>query len=174
MLTDGSAKIILALVSYTSLSCVSANAAPPQALNKTVTLSFTSFMPAHCANGRDNQTPRNTTHRIYISTKGRLFSEMSAHARAYSREALAEPQSSPFHFSGNKLVGTFGSVSGARQEIISFDLSYSSCSAEVITGRESGKPYMWINLAGVKCTGTGKSEVSNISCSVSDGNSFAR
>jgi hypothetical protein len=141
MLTDGSAKIILALVSYTSLFCVSANAAPPHALNKTVTLSFTSFVPAHCDNGRDNQTPRETTQRIYISTKGRLFAEESAHARGYSREALAEPQSSPLHFSGSKLVGTLGVVSGAVQEIISFDPSYSRCSVEVIVGRESGKPF---------------------------------
>src|ERR1700728_4228905 len=107
-----------------SLLCVSANAAPPQALNKTVTVSFSQFVPAHCDNGADNKTSRNVSHQIYISTKGRLFAKMSANAGSghfiYSREGVAEPTpSSPFHFSGNKLVGTFVSVSGARQEIIS-------------------------------------------------------
>ena len=159
-------------------STVPAIAAPPQALNKTVILSFATLTPAHCDNGRDNETPRNTTHRVYISTKGRLFAEMSAVAagrRTYSRDNLAEPSaSSPFHFSGNKLIATFSSVSGARQETISFDPSFSRCTADVVFGRDSGKPYTWMNLAGHKCTATGKHQVSNVSCSVSEGNAFAR
>jgi hypothetical protein len=121
-----------------SLLCVSANAAPPQALNKTVTVSFSHFIPAHCDNGADNKTPRDVSQQIYISTKGRLFAKLSAAAGSghhiYSREGLAEPApSSPFHFSGNKLVGTFVSVSGARQEIISFDASYTRCTVAVIS-----------------------------------------
>jgi hypothetical protein len=170
--------VLLACVPI-SLLCVSANAAPPEALNKTVTVSFSHFIPAHCDNGADNQTPRNVSQQIYISSQGRLFAKMSAAAgsgqHTYSREGLAEPSpSSPFHFSGNKLVGTFVSVSGARQEIISFDASYTSCTVDVLTGRDSGKPFVWTNLAGVRCTGTGKAVVSNNSCSLSAGNSFAQ
>jgi hypothetical protein len=162
-----------------SLLCVSASAAPPQALNKTVTVSFSHFMPGHCDNGAENHTPRNVSQQLYISTKGRVFAKLSANAGSgrhnYSREHLAEPgASSPFHFSGNKLVGTSVQVSGAGQEIISFDASYTSCTVEVVTGRESGKPFVWTNLAGVRCTGTGQAVVSNNSCSVSEGNSFAQ
>jgi hypothetical protein len=162
-----------------SLLCASANAAPQQVLNKTVTVSFSHYIPAHCDNGADNQTPRNVSQQLYISTKGRVFAKLSANAGSgrhnYSREGLTGPgASSPFHFSGNKLLGTFASVSGARQEIISFDASYTSCRVEVVTGRESGKPYVWTNLAGVRCTGTGQAVVSSTSCSVSEGNPFAQ
>jgi hypothetical protein len=162
-----------------SLLCVPANAAPQQVLNKTITVSFSHYVPAHCDNGTDNQTPRNVSQQLYISTKGRVFAKLSANAGSgrhnYSREGLAEPgASSPFHFSGNKLLGTFVQVSGAGQEIISFDASYTSCTVAVVTGRESGKPFVWTNLAGVRCTGTGKGVISNTSCSVSDGNSFAQ
>jgi hypothetical protein len=162
-----------------SLLCVSANAEPQQVLNKTVTVSFSHYVPAHCDNGADNHTPRNVSQQIYISTKGRVFAKLSANAgggrRSYSREGLAEPgASSPFHLSGNKLLGTFATVSGAAREIISFDASYTSCTVEVVTGRESGKPFVWTSLAGVRCTGTGQAVVSGNSCSVSEGNSFAR
>lgn len=158
-----------------SLFCVQANAAPPQALDKTVTVSFTGFTPALCANGRHNNRPRTTTQRIYISTKGRLFSEGEAHSAAYSRRGRKEPSRTAFHFSGSSLVGIFpSSVSGARREIISFDPSFRSCTAQVIVGEESGRPFTWISLSGVRCTGTGKTEISNISCSVADGNIFAR
>lgn len=162
-----------------SLLCVSAKAAPQQVLNKTVTVSFSQYIPGHCDNGTDNRTPRNVSQQLYISTKGRVFAKMAANAGSgrhnYSREGFADPgASSPFHFSGNKLLGTFASVSGARQEIISFNASYTSCSVEVVTGRESGKPFVWTSLAGVRCTGTGQAVVSNTSCSVSEGNSFAQ
>lgn len=174
-----SACITLALVCSVSLLSASANATPPEAMNKTVTVSFNYFIPARCENGSDNQVGRSVTHQIYISTKGRLFAKMSASAgggrHTYSREGLAEPSlSNPFHFSGNKLIGTFVTVSGASQQIISFDPSYRSCTLQVITGREGSKPYVWTNLAGAKCTGMGRAQVSNISCSVTEGNSFAR
>ncbi|MBN9004843.1 MAG: hypothetical protein J0H40_05450 [Rhizobiales bacterium] len=157
------------------LFCVAANAAPPQALDKTVTVSFTGFTPAVCGNGRHNNRSRTTTQRIYISTKGRLFVEGAAHSAVYSRKRRAPPSQAAFHFSGSKLVGTFASsVSGARREIISFDPSFHGCTAQVIVGEEPGRPFTWISLSGVRCTGTGKTEISNISCSIADGNVFAR
>jgi hypothetical protein len=69
-------------------------------------------------------------------------------------------------------VSTRAAASGAIQETITFDSSYQSCSAEVVTGLDAGKPYVWISLFGHTCTATGKSVVSNVSCSVSPGNSF--
>ncbi len=57
-----------------------ARAAPPQALNKTVTVRWSSFLPANCANGTTNQVAREVTLQIYISTQGRLFSKLAARA----------------------------------------------------------------------------------------------
>jgi hypothetical protein len=174
MLINRAAKIIVALGLGSSSFCVPAKAVPPQALNKTVTISFTAFTPALC-NGRPNNRPRVTTQRIYISTKGRLFTEGAAHSGAYSRDLRAAPSQGPFHFAGDQLVGTIvSSVSGARREVISFDSSFHSCTAQVIVGEEAGRPIEWISLSGARCSGTGKTEVSNVSCSVTDGNVFAQ
>jgi hypothetical protein len=175
MRIDRAVKSILIAGSCSSLLCVAASAAPPQALDKTVTVSFSGFTPALCANGRHNNRSRTITQRIYISTKGRLFVEGAAHSAVYLRKRRATPSQAAFHFSGSKLVGTFASsVSGARREIISFDPSFHGCTAQVIVGEEPSRPFTWISLSGVKCTGTGKTEISDISCSIADGNAFAR
>lgn len=173
MLNYRPAKIFLALGFGSALFCVPAKAVPPQALNKTVTVSFTAFTPAIC-NGRPNERPRTTTQRIYISTQGRLFTEGAARSAAYSRDLRAAPSQGPFHFAGNHLVGTVVAISGARREVISFDSSFHSCTAQVIVGEEAGKPIEWISLSGARCSGTGKTEVSNVSCSIADGNAFAQ
>lgn len=174
MRIDRAVQFILMPGSCFLLFCVAANAAPPQALDKTVTVSFTNFVPALCSNGRYNTKARTTTQQIYISTKGRTFVKGVAHAGRLSGSHIAAPSQSRFHFSGNKLVAIFPSASGARREIISFDPSFHSCTAQLTYGEESGKPFTWTSLAGVRCTGTGKPEVSNVSCSIADGNVFAR
>jgi hypothetical protein len=151
-----------------------AEAAPPQALNKTITVTYNSFIPANCSDGTPNRYARNVTQQIYISTQGRLFAKLAGRAGNATGNRLVEPSASGiFHFSGNKIIGTFPVVSGASQVTVTFDDSYQNCSAEVINGSESGKPFVWVNLVGVKCTSTGKSTVSNISCSVRQGNAFA-
>jgi hypothetical protein len=151
-----------------------AAAAPPQALNKTVALTWSMFTPADCGDGSVNRVARNIGQQIYISAQGRLFVKYALRAGSASKDKEEAPSSSSqFRFSGAKIVGTFPQVSGAVQETISFDSSYQSCSAEVIAGTESAKPYAWTNLIGVKCTATGKSVISNVACSVHQGNSFA-
>ena len=149
-------------------------AAPPQSLNKTVTVRYGHFTPATCSNGRPNRFTRAVTQQVYISTQGRLFARTSAAAGSASRQKDLEPSSSgQYRFSGDKIVSTRAAASGAIQETITFDSSYQNCSAEVVTGLEAGKPYVWISLFGHRCTATGRSVVSNVSCSVSQGNTFA-
>jgi hypothetical protein len=157
-----------------SLFGFTADAAPPQALNKTVIVTYSHFTPANCADGSTNRDARNVTQQIYISTQGRLFAKLAGRAGNASKDKLVEPsRSGQFNFSDNKIVGTFPQVSGASQETITFDSSFQSCSAEVIAGTESGKPWAWVNLIGVTCTASGKSVISKVTCSVSQGNSFA-
>jgi hypothetical protein len=156
------------------LSGFAAVAAPQEALNKTLTVTFSHFVPAKCSDGSTNLPARNVTQLIYISTQGRLFAKIAGRAGNASKEWLVAPSGAgQFSFSGNKIVGTFPSVSGATRESITFDSSYQTCSAEVITGTESGKPYVWVNLVGLTCTATGKAVISNVGCSVRQGNAFA-
>jgi hypothetical protein len=151
-----------------------ARAAPQEALNKTVTIAWSSFTPADCANGSKNRVSRNVRQQIYISTQGRLFSKTAARAGNASKDwSVAPSGSGQFRFSGEKIIGTFPQASGAAQLTITFDPPYQNCTAEVIHGSEVGKVFVWTNLAGVKCTATGKSTVSDVSCSVRPGNAFA-
>ncbi len=165
----------------TLLCCISisvfgstATAAPPQALNKTLELSWNMFTPADCADGTTNKVARNTNLQIYISSQGRFFVKWALRAGSASRDKEVAPSNaSNFSFAGDKIVGILPQVSGAVRQVITFDPSYQSCSVEMITGTEAAKPYTWINLLGVKCTATGKTVISGGSCSVHQGNSFA-
>jgi hypothetical protein len=149
-------------------------AASQEALNKTINISFSHFAPANCADGSVNTLARNVSQQIYISTKGRVFTRTLGRAGSASKERQAAPgETGQFRLSGNKLLGFFPQVSGATRVTITFDPSYQNCTAEVITGLDSGKPFTWINLVGVKCTATAKPVISNISCSVQQGNPFA-
>src|SRR5438552_3774170 len=95
----------------------SAKAAPPQALNKTVKVTWSHFTPANCSDGSTNRDARNVTQQIYISTQGRLFSKLAARAGNASKGWDAAPSSSgQFHFSGDRIVGTFRSVTCACSE----------------------------------------------------------
>lgn len=150
-----------------------ASAAPPEVFNKTVTLSFDHHTPAMCDNGRPNRATRHVAQQIYVSTKGRLFAKTAVGAgRALRQKEFAPSVSSKFRLSGDRIVGTFPEASGATQVTVTFDSSYRSCNAEVVTGLEPGKPFVWIGVTGVRCTGTGKAVISNVSCSVSEGNPF--
>src|ERR1700694_1267238 len=85
-----------------SLFGFTAEAAPPQALNRTVTVTFSHFTPANCADGTTNQTPRNVSQQIYISTQGRLFAKLAGRAGNASKgRDVAPSSSSEFHSAGN-------------------------------------------------------------------------
>jgi hypothetical protein len=59
------------------------------------------------------------------------------------------------------------------QLTITFDPSYSSCSASVAYGRESGRAVTFTGLNGKTYTMEGKPSVSTVSCSIRQGNPFA-
>ena len=63
-----------------SLFGFTAEAAPPQALNKTVTVTWSHFTPANCSDGSANRYARNVSQQIYISTQGRLFAKLASRA----------------------------------------------------------------------------------------------
>ncbi len=157
-----------------SLTAIAAQAAPQQALNKTVVVTYAMFTPAKGADGSTNSTARNVTHQIYISTQGRMFVKNIGRAGNYSGQSLRDPSSGSFSFAGNTIVGTVtGSSNGANRITVTFDASYQSCSASVIAGTQSNVPFTWVALNGVRYTATGKTSISGINCTVSQGNAFA-
>ena len=74
---------------------------------------------------------------------------------------------------GNRLVGVMALGSGASQMVISFDSGFQSCTAQILTGGQGGRPMTWTGMDGVVYTSTGSATTSSPSCSIQAGNAFA-
>jgi hypothetical protein len=151
-----------------------AHAAPPQLLNKTVSVEMFITVPAKNPDGSPAKTGRRVSRSIYISSQGRLFQKVIRQAKGGADQKEFSPDSGGgVHFVGNKLVGMVKVISGANMLSISFDPSFQSCTADMILGSEGDKPRVWKGLNGVTLTATGKPMVSGVSCSIREGNAFA-
>lgn len=162
----------LAIFMFPVLS-VSASAAPAQLLNKTVLVSFSVAIPSKGSDGSVMNNPRSIQRTIYISSQGRVFVR-SARAVGRNRDSQERgPAENSMRFAGNSLVGVVQFISGASQMTISFDPSFASCAANVLTGADGGKAIKFKGLDGIEYTATGKPQVSGVSCSIRDGNALA-
>ncbi|WBL80740.1 hypothetical protein I3J27_10060 [Bradyrhizobium xenonodulans] len=166
------AVLSLAVTVFSAIFPDAARAAGLQ--NKTFSVTWSQFVPADCADGTTNKYPRAVSQQIYVSSLGRVFSKTSNQAGNASNQKLGvSGAGTAFHASGNQIVGTFPQLSGASRETVTLDASGQSCTASVVVGTESKKPFSWRNLVGVTCTATGATTISNVSCSVREGNAFA-
>lgn len=150
-------------------------AAPPGALNKTVTVSFSVSVPARGADGSTHSATRHVSKTIYVSSLGRVFSDTFRRAGRNVQRVQNGPDAtaSAFRFEGSRLIGVLKVGNGASQLVIDFDSNFQSCSAGIIMGAPSGAPLTWTGLNGVKYTATGRASASSPSCSVTAGNRFA-
>lgn len=152
-------------------------AAPSGLLNKSIHISYATFIPARTVDGRINRGTRKVSMTIYVSSAGRIFLKKVNRTGGFGRDFEAAPERTAhgFHFAGSTLVGVLGARSGnmAAQWRVSFDSSFQTCSAEVIVGGTGGAPISWIGLNGERYTATGHPNVSDVACSVENGNAFA-
>jgi hypothetical protein len=153
---------------------VSLFAAPPGMLNKTVTVSFEIAIPAKTAGGEPRASRRTVNKVMYVSSAGRVFSRSvrTASRGRESREVAPGEKDGAPRIEGNTIVGTLRAYTGATRMVVSFDNSFSSCTATVIVGREGGN-FTWKSLSGETYIATGPTTVSTPSCSVQSGNAFA-
>lgn len=150
-----------------------AHAAPQQALNKSVTVSFSITVPARGSDGSSQANPRAVTRTYYISSQGRVFARADRRVGKNQDRLEKGPGETNMRISGNSMVGVIVFPSGAMQLTVNFDPSFSSCSARAIVGAEGGKPIVYKGLDGKTYTQTGPAQVSGVSCSVAAGNAFA-
>jgi hypothetical protein len=157
-----------------ALGSSAAPAAPSQLHDKAIFTSVNIAVTARAEDGSSTARPRQIDRIIYISTKGRLFSRVSRQAGRHhrTRELGPETTSGAFRFQGNTLIGVLNLLSGAAQLTITFDPSFSSCTATVVMGREAGKVMKIKGLNGKTYTVEGKPSISSVSCSVRSGNPF--
>jgi hypothetical protein len=155
-----------------------AGGAPTAALDKTITLSWSTSGSGKRADGKTVSFSNVNTRVIYISSAGRPFLRMQVRGGKAAREAnLAPGESGPrggnVSFQGGRLVGVEGFSSGARQYIATFDASFSSCSLSVIDAKSGGSKIRRKGPDGAMY------EIDNVStgspsCSVRSGNAFAQ
>lgn len=167
--------VILALIS----SPVLAAAAPPQARNKSVRLSWTQSGMQRADSGQEKSFSIAHTRTIYISSEGRLFAKATRATRAYSKAGSLAPGESRGYgggatgvtFEGNQLVGTQVHLSGAAQFRVTFDSAFTSCTLKLAYGRAGGL-MRTKGLDGQNYTTLSQS-ASGESCSIQAGNVFA-
>ena len=167
-----------------------AYAAPPQLLNKTVTMAFTGETTQRDPSGSVRQHATNIKYVVYISSAGRLFERSSRSAGSTggrggmrSKTGENEPgagqtkggEARGLRFEGNKLVAYRGYAgaggAGAARIVASFDSGYSSCTVDVSLGKEGGV-IKRKGLDGVVREFLSFS-ATNKSCSIQEGNAFA-
>lgn len=154
---------------------VTAFAAPSQLLNKTVTVSFTvSGLAQQAGEATPHSFSSVVSHTIYVSSAGRLFERHGANNGKGSKRRDVAPDSAgsgSFSFQGNRLVGVRSFSAGARQVVVNFDSGFSSCTANIIEGKENGVINR-VGASGKRVTET-QVKASSPNCSIQDGNAFA-
>jgi len=147
-------------------------AAPAKMLNKTVRYSFSFSAPARREDGTTVAGAGNYSRTLYVSSQGRIFDKEDRQEYREKKSFERGPEGSKFRIEGNRIVGILRHLSGATQIIVSFDGEFRTCTMNVMTGIESGKPAQMKGLNGITYTALGKVTYSNQTCSVSDGNAF--
>jgi hypothetical protein len=170
---------ILCFAGFLGITPAMAGGAPPAALDKTVTLSWSTSGTGKRPDGSPISFTNLNTRVIYISSAGRPFlrKQISSSSKKYARGADIGPDQSASSggnvaFQGNMLVGTEAFASGARQYRVTFDASFTSCSLSVVEGKSGGAKIKRRGPDGVMyeidSVGTGSP-----ACSVQGGNAFA-
>ena len=155
-----------------------AGGVPPQAMNKTIIISFTATGEAKDPEGKVHNFNTQVSRIIYVSSAGRLFMRHRASNGKMSRGRDFAPgedgggRGGSFSFQGNRLVGVMTFSTGARQFTATFDPSFSSCTATIIEGHASGGVIRRVGPNGIMHEITSATTL-NPSCSIQSGNAFA-
>jgi hypothetical protein len=106
-----------------SLLPAPALAAPPKLMNKTITVSYSTSIPAQGSDGATRTANRSSIRIIYISSAGRIFTRLTRRDSGLTASTDTAPGDARanFHFEGGKLVGVMQFLTGAAQMTISFD-----------------------------------------------------
>jgi hypothetical protein len=168
---------LLMLVS--SLAC--AHAAPQQLLNKTIVFSFTNNETLREPDGRVINRQPSFSYTDYVSSTGRIFQRSSRSAGRQSKTADKEPDKPRLgggeihtnRFEGDKLVIVNGYAEGAVRMVVSFDPIFSTCTVNVVLGKQGGGTIRRRGLDGVMREILSYN-ISNQSCAIRDGNPFVQ
>lgn len=144
--------ISLAFAGAVALMGSAAYAAPSQLYGKSVVVTWTEEREQR-VNGEatTRNVGRNGSFSVYLSSAGKPFSRMSyafagnrGGLKSGKRDAVGGEGSGnrKVAFSGNTMSVGMGMSGGARNILATFDGGFSSCSAQVLTGKEGGASHI--------------------------------
>ena len=170
-----------AIMACTAAASASAQSAPRQLYNKSLTLSYAT---ANVLKQFDGRTVSRSVHReihIYVSSQGRMFVKSARQGGGrFSETQHSGPGDSAsgvhatgLRFQGNQLVAHIPFEGAAAMVAATFDGGFSSCTLNVVFGKEtSGKVAHIRGVDGQNYEVVSMSAV-HPSCAVKDGNIFA-
>jgi len=159
-----------------------AGPAPKQLYNKSVMVNWVESVLQKASDGSSRNPQINTTRTIYVSSAGRLFVKgtRSINNRMYqgTKNTARGPDGSGggsgnFSFEGDRMIGTAVFDGGARRMTVSFDPSFSSCTATVVYGKSGSANQKWQSLDGNTTYEVISISVGAVGCSVREGNAVA-
>src|SRR5262249_31389164 len=118
----------------------------------------------------------------YVSTAGRLFTRTLHGAIMHSHRTMTQvgydgpgdrSTRTTAQFQGRSLIMTNQNEGGARQIVVDFDATFSTCQAKVMHGREVGKNAMHLSGMNAQQIEVHSVSVSGVSCSIKEGNALA-
>jgi hypothetical protein len=179
----------LALAATAALVSTAAMAAPKELYGKSVVISWTESLVSRQVGETAFQThTRAGGLSVYVSSQGNVFNRTTRTNLEANRRNLASMNyrfqgstdqvgsagNSRISFQGNSMTALQPSQNGARLITVTFGAGFSSCTADVIHGKEEGAGTMVANSPihpGVKVE-IQSAKTSGASCSVKDGNVF--
>ena len=165
---------IPAFVTLIAVTPGAAHAAPSEAFNKTVTMSWSTSGMATSEDGQSRSYNNINTRTVYISSTGRTFLRMSLRGGKAARSGERGPEDvgskGSVWLEGNRLVGIESFESGARQYIATFDPSFASCTLQVVDAKSGGAAIKRKGPDGRMYTVT--ASTGSPSCSIQSGNAF--
>jgi hypothetical protein len=124
---------------------------------------------------------------VYVSTVGRTFERQRRAASSGGRAGGSSNQerapgdaytpnvrSGQLSFQGNKMIQILTYESGARRVVVDFDSGFGSCTAEIIQGKENGRPRIGTSSVTGRRVEILSIQIASPRCSIREGNAVAQ
>jgi hypothetical protein len=183
--------ISIAVMMLTIVATVAMAGPPTQLYGKSILYRWMEDIDEKLVDGYTKHVVVNQAIGLYLSSRGRLFTQSSrsivlpramapAVASGWSRDPegheisnKAAHSRSVFQFQGRTLTVNTQYMSGARRVTVSFDENFRTCNIDVVYGKEGGVPGVVARgLSGTTLLIMQVIKVSGQNCTITDGNMF--
>lgn len=163
----------IAIATAAMIDTAYASPIPRQLFNKSVTVSWgESGLYKRESDGYTAGTAASFQVTAYISSAGRVFARLNSKSGSLGGTRQLGPENTPARFEGNSLVGIRVDRGIARRLAATFDSAYSSCSGSVTIGKIG--PNAQVSGFDGAVWRVISMQPGAVSCSINDGNAFAR